>query len=115
MIIIQVESQKALDNLEGIASTPGIDAVFVGPLDLSTNLGIPGQYDHPKFRDALDKVLTTCKKYDIAPGIYAYNIEIAKSMISRGFRFVSLMSDLGVMKTGFKEALKEFGRTKEKA
>ncbi len=115
VIIVQVETQKALDNLEEIVSTPGIDAVFVGPMDLSTNLGIAGQYDHPKFKEALDRVLNACKKYDVAPGIHAFNIEMAKKVVSQGFRFVALMTDLGMMRTGFREALKEFGRVKERA
>jgi len=115
VIIVQVETQKALDNLEDIVSTPGIDAVFVGPMDLTANLGIAGQYDHPKFKEALKKVLEACSKYDVAPGIHAFNPEMAKKAIADGFRFVALMTDLGVMKLGFKKILRELGRGEEKA
>ncbi len=114
VIIVQVETQKALDNLEEIASTSGIDAVFVGPMDLSTNLGIAGQFDHPKFKEALEKVLVACKKYDIAPGIHSFNAEMAKRAVSQGFKFIALMSDLAIMRMGFRRILREFGRGEER-
>jgi len=114
VVIVQVETQKALDNLEEIVSTPGIDAVFIGPMDLSTNLGIAGQYDHPKFKEALERVLAACRRYDVAPGIHAFNPEMARGAINQGFRFVALMSDLGMMRMGFREILKAFGRVEER-
>ena len=110
MIVVQIETRKALDNLEEILSTQGIDVAFVGPLDLSTNLGIPAQYDNPSFKEVLEKILKTCREYDVAPGIYAVSLENAEEMISKGFRFVSLMSDMRILKSGYKEALKKFGR-----
>ena len=99
-----------MDNLEEILSIQGIDVAFVGPLDLTTNLSIPTQYDNPSFKEALEKILKTCREYDVAPGIYAVSLENAEEMISKGFRFVSLMSDMRILKSGYKEALRKFGR-----
>ncbi|MCD6536870.1 MAG: 2,4-dihydroxyhept-2-ene-1,7-dioic acid aldolase [Thaumarchaeota archaeon] len=110
VIVVQIETQKALDNLDEILSTQGIDVAFVGPLDLTTNLGIPTQYDNPRFKEALEKILKTCQKYDVAPGIYAFSLENAEEMVSKGFRFVSLMSDVRMLRSGYREALKKFGR-----
>ena len=110
VIVVQIETRKALDNLEEILSTQGIDVAFVGPLDLTTNLGIPAQYDNPSFKEALEKILKTCREYDVAPGIYAVSLKNAEEMISKGFRFVSLMSDMRILKSGYEEALKKFGR-----
>ena len=110
VIVVQIETRKALDNLEEILSIQGIDVAFVGPLDLTTNLSIPIQYDNPSFEEALEKILKTCREYDVAPGIYAVSLQNAEEMISKGFRFVSLMSDMRILRDGYKEALKRFGR-----
>ena len=115
MILVQVETGKAIENLEDILSTPGIDVAYVGPLDLSTNLGIPTQYDHPKFQEVLRRVVKACEKYDVTPGIHGFGLEYVKKAIEQGFRFIALMSDLGVMRRGFERLLKELGRAEEEA
>ena len=69
----------------------------------------------PVIKEALKRVLKTCSRYDVAPGIHAFNPEMAKKVIADGFRFVALMTDLGVMKLGFKKVLRELGRGEEKA
>lgn len=110
VLIIQVETAKAIENLEGILSVEGIDVAYVGPMDLSVNLGIPTGYDHPKFKDALRKVKEACEKYDVVPGIHTFSIEMAERMIKDGFRFVALMSDMKILMSGFSELLSKFGR-----
>lgn len=110
VVIVQIETAKSLENLEEILSVDGIDVAYIGPMDLSVNLGIPTQYDHPKFRDALKKVKETCEKYDVVPGIHTFNVEMAEKMIGDGFRFVALMSDMKILISGFRELLARFGR-----
>jgi 2-keto-3-deoxy-L-rhamnonate aldolase RhmA len=107
VIIIQIETEKALRNVEEIANVDGVDVLYVGPLDLSVNLGIPAQFDHPKFIEALEKILDVCKKYDKTPGIHADSIELAKKYISMGFRFITLMSDVNALKSFFVPILTE--------
>jgi len=109
-IIVQIETSKALRNLEEILSTAGIDAAFIGPMDLSLSLGVPTQYDHPKFVDAVERVLRACQRFDVAPGIHAFNTEMAKKAVAEGFRFVALMSDIGIMRRGFANVLSGLGR-----
>ena len=72
-IAVQAESPEAIENLEKIAATPGIDANFVGPSDLSVSLGIPGQITHPKEVEAIEKVVQVCQKHKIVPGIHMSN------------------------------------------
>lgn len=115
VLVVQIETAKALENLEEIISTPNIDAVYVGPLDLSVSLGMPLQYDHPKFEEALRKVIKVCEKYGVAPGVHGFSMDHVKKLVSQGFRFVALMTDIGVMRRAFREILGELGRIKEEA
>ena len=73
-IAVQAESPEAIENLEKIASTPGIDAIFVGPSDLSVSLGIPGQVTHPKEVEAIEKVIQVCQQHQIFPGIHMSDV-----------------------------------------
>jgi 2-keto-3-deoxy-L-rhamnonate aldolase RhmA len=79
-------------------------------MDLSVNLGIPTMFDHPKFREALDKVLKVCEKYSVTPGIHTFSIEQAKKYAEEGFRFIALMSDQRGLASTFRSMLSEFGR-----
>lgn len=101
ILIVQIETEKAINNIEEIASVKGIDVFYIGPMDLSVNLGIPLQYDHPKFSEAVETVLRTCKKFDIVPGIHTFSVEMAEKYLSMGFRFIALNSDFGVLRSSF--------------
>src|SRR3954464_14139469 len=69
--IVQVESRRALAAVAEIAGIPGVDVLFVGPRDLSTDLGCPGQFGHRDFEQALDQLLASAKDAGIAAGILA--------------------------------------------
>jgi 2-keto-3-deoxy-L-rhamnonate aldolase RhmA len=96
-IAVQAETPEAIENLEKIASTPGIDAIFVGPSDLSVSLGIPGQITHPKEVEAIGKVIDVCQKHHIIPGIHMSKLETLKAWIQKGMRFVTFSSDVDLM------------------
>lgn len=96
-IAVQAESPEAIGNLESIATTPGVDAIFVGPSDLSVSLGIPGQISHPDEIEAINKVVDVCQKHKIAPGIHMSNLEMLKAWIEKGMRFVTFSSDVDLL------------------
>ena len=56
IVVLNIESQPAIDNLDALLAVPGVDCTLIGPHDLSCNLGIPFEFDHPKFRAAVAKV-----------------------------------------------------------
>ena len=93
MGIVQIESVGALDSVEQIAVIPGVDVLFVGPADLSTALGIPGQLDAPRFRSAAERVVGATRDAGIAAGILARNPEHAAACLEDGFTFVGVGSD----------------------
>lgn len=104
-VAVQIETKKALENIEEIANVKGIDIFYIGPMDLSVSLGVPLQYSSPKFVEAIEIVLKTAKKYDIVPGIHTFNVEQAIKYIDMGFRFVALASDYRVLRNTFAEML----------
>ena len=68
ILLINIESQPALDNLDSILSVPGLDGVLIGPHDLSCSLGIPEQYDHPKFHAAIKTIIQTARSKGLIAG-----------------------------------------------
>jgi 2-keto-3-deoxy-L-rhamnonate aldolase RhmA len=96
-VAVQAESPQAIDNLESIAATPGVDAIFVGPADLSVSMGIPGQFSHPREIEAIERVVAVCRKQGIAPGMHMSDFETLKHWIRKGMRFVTFSSDVDLL------------------
>ena len=102
LIIPMIETQKAIDNLEDILSVHGIDVLLVGPSDLSIELGVPVNYSSEIFLQALDKIVDSCKKSRVVPGMYfippygGYVEEVFSTKmdyafyIDKGFRFFTV-------------------------
>lgn len=106
-IAVQAETTTAIENLEEIASVPGIDSIFVGPFDLSVSLGIPAQVTHPREVEAIDRVIEVCQKHGLAPGIMIFNLSILKSWVEKGMRFVAYGSDISLLADIAAEGVKE--------
>lgn len=99
LTIVQIETRQAVENIDAIAAVDGVDVVFVGPLDLSFNLGCPKQFDHPDLQAALDRVTKACDQHGKACGILS-TIEKAQEHIDRGFTFIAVGSDAGALHDG---------------
>ena len=103
-----IETLDALNNLESILSVDGVDSIYVGPSDLSVNLGLPkGNNDgNPKFNKALEMIVSSCEKYNVVPGIHA-NSSLADIRQQQGFRILTVVEDDGAMSTGFGEVFNQ--------
>ncbi len=97
MVVMQIETQRALDAREELLSVPGIDAVMIGPADLSISLGVPGEFQHPKMVDAIEKVRDTCVRLKIAPGIQTRTAGLAKFWKERGMRFLGCSNETSML------------------
>jgi 4-hydroxy-2-oxoheptanedioate aldolase len=97
LIVIQPETQKALDNIEKLVSVPGVDAVMIGPQDLSLSLGVVGQLKHPKMAEAYERIIAACKKYGVAPGIHLTEFDQAKEWLAKGMRFFTFQNDIRML------------------
>jgi 2-keto-3-deoxy-L-rhamnonate aldolase RhmA len=102
-VIIQLETAKAVENLEAIVSVPGVDVAWIGQYDLTVSMGFPAQFDHPQFLQVMDDLLAACQKHGVAPGFLPPTAESAAYWISRGFRMISLGTDIGVFLDGMRK------------
>ena len=96
-IAVQAETRLAIDNAEAIAAVEGVDCVFVGPYDLSVDLGFPGQLDHPEETACIDRMLAACQKQGCIGGILWFDAEQLKRWIGKGMRFVVSSSDVSLL------------------
>ncbi|MFK8250399.1 HpcH/HpaI aldolase family protein [Ancylobacter terrae] len=96
-VIVQVESRKALDNIEAIAAVEGVDGIFVGPGDLSTSLGFLGQQNHPDVVGTIEGVVARITATGKPAGILTANEELAHRYIAAGTLFTAVGSDMGLL------------------
>jgi len=93
-LVVQIESALGLKNLESIATTEGLDAVFIGPYDLSISLGYRGDVTHPDVLAAIDDAISRLKALGVPWGIMSLSPEAAKGYIAKGASFVAVGVDL---------------------
>ncbi len=105
LVVVQIETQAAVDASAEIAAVEGVDVLFVGPLDLSVSLGCPGDFSQPHFIRALQKVIANCKAHGKACGILS-RPEIVEQHKQLGFQFLALGSDSGAVVSGLNETLR---------
>lgn len=104
--VVQVETNWAVNNIDMLAGERRIDALFVGPLDLSFALGVPKDYESYLFRRAIEQILAGAQAAHRPIGILAQSTDAAKSFLDAGFNFVALGSDSTTLLNAFKSNLK---------
>lgn len=114
-IMVQVETQIAVDNAAQIAAVEGVDIVFVGPADLSASLGVPGQFAHPQLMAAFDQVERATRAAGKVLGTMLMPGQEAASLIARGYDFIVTGVDLALMRSGMESQTKTFRDTLAKA
>jgi 2-dehydro-3-deoxyglucarate aldolase len=95
VVIVQIEHIDAVNNIDAIFSVDGVDGFIIGPYDLSGSLGIPGQFDHPDYIAAVDKINVEAKKMNVMSGIHIIepNPDLLKQRIKEGYRFIAYSLD----------------------
>ena len=107
MVIALLETAKAFENLDEILSVPGLDVAWMGHYDLTVSMGIPAQFENPRFLAAMDTLVDACKRHNVAPGFLPATPADTIHWIKKGFRMISLGSDIGVYMNG----IRSFHRT----
>ena len=108
--IVQIESAAAVEDVDAIATAEGVDALFVGPSDLSQSLGILGQLEHPTFLDALERVVHAAEAAGRALGAYVPSLEGMEAWVERGFRLFAVGQDVAFLADGARRTAEEAKR-----
>ena len=103
IVILLLETAKAFENLDEIISVPGVDIAWMGHYDLTVSMGIPAQFEHPRFLEAMDALVAACRRHGVAPGFLPATPDAAAHWIRKGFRALSLGSDIGVFLNGVRK------------
>jgi 4-hydroxy-2-oxoheptanedioate aldolase len=93
LVVLQVEARLATEDLGSILAIDGLDVLFIGPYDLSTSLGLPGQFDHPKVREAIVEIVDRAGERGVAVGIWVPDAESARFWVGHGVRFVTVSNN----------------------
>jgi len=105
----QIETAQGLANVEAIAAVPGLTGLYVGPWDLSLDLGLaePGNLADPQLSRALDTILEACDRHGLVPGIYASSPADGRAMAARGFKLVNIATDTALLRQGAIQGLRQ--------
>lgn len=99
-LLVQAETQGALDNIEAIAAVEGVDGIFIGPADLHASLGHPGEIANPQVKPLIDEAIRRIRKCGKAPGILTPNEADARRWLECGALFVAVGADVGILARG---------------
>lgn len=103
VVIVQVETERGVENVEEIAAVDGVDALFVGPADLSANLGCFQQFDDDRFTEAVDSILAAGEVTDTATGTLGPTVETTERFASAGFDFIIAGVDFALLQKANRE------------
>jgi len=104
--IVQIETTEVLNHLDEVAAIDGVDVLFIGPADLSMELGIFGQFDHPLFKEAMQETVNAAQKAGKATGILFFNTNDYNTYHQLGIRFLASGSDATFVAEGAKNLVK---------
>ena len=105
LLIAQIETERGVEQARGIAAVPGIDVLWIGHFDLTNSLGIPGQFDHPRFLEALEEVLAACREHGKVPGFMAGDVATGKGLLDQGFRILAYGGDLWLYQAAVRDGV----------
>jgi len=91
IVVVMLESHQAVTQADAILATPGLDAAFIGPYDLSASMGLAGQLSHADVLAAQQEILAACLRHGVAPGLHVVSVdaEELKRRVTQGFRFLA--------------------------
>jgi 2-keto-3-deoxy-L-rhamnonate aldolase RhmA len=105
LIIAQIETERGLDAVEGIAAVDGIDCLWLGHFDLTNFMGIPGQFDNPAYLSAVKRIVAAGRKHKKALGFMAADTTWAKQYKKLGFNMIATGTDHGILMAGVRNIL----------
>lgn len=111
VFVPMIESVLAVENLEEICSIPGVSALFVGPNDLTTNMGIPNEYDHPELIAMIQRIIDVGNRSHIAAGSWFGKREQMERTIKQGSRFVVFSNDGSLLRESIEQSFTQLRKS----
>jgi 2-keto-3-deoxy-L-rhamnonate aldolase RhmA len=105
LLIAQIETARGVENVDAIAAVEGIDVLWIGHFDLTASMGIAGQFDHPRYHEALAQVVEACERNGKAAGISADDPDAVIALARRGFRFIAAGHDIVLLRDALQQRL----------
>jgi 2-dehydro-3-deoxyglucarate aldolase len=95
LLVAMIEHERAVDDLEGILKVPGVDALLVGPYDLSASMGLTAQFDHPRFTQIIQRIVDTARRIGVPCGVHVVDPDetLLEQRIQQGYRFIAYSID----------------------
>ncbi|WP_307335925.1 HpcH/HpaI aldolase family protein [Caldalkalibacillus uzonensis] len=106
-VLLQVETMEAVHCAPELAQVEGVDALFIGPFDLSVDMGIPGKIWDKSLRQIYSDIISACKQRGVAVGIQSFDIEQARELVNLGVRYLSFSSDVNMLVDQTASAVKQ--------
>ncbi len=110
LVIAQIETKRAVENIEAILSVDGIDVSYIGPADLSASYGHLGNMAHPEVQQAIDRVYDASRAADVAAGVHMGAGKTIMDRVAKGYDFITVGSDLQFFQAGATALLQQLKR-----
>jgi 2-dehydro-3-deoxyglucarate aldolase/4-hydroxy-2-oxoheptanedioate aldolase len=107
LVIVQIESARAIENLDAIAAVDGVDVLWIGQYDLTASLGIPGRFDDVEFLEALRATVAACEKHGKAAAMATDDLENGRELMRTGFRCIAYGHDVTLYRVALERGLRE--------
>ena len=105
LVICQIETAKGAENCDAIAATPGVDVLWLGHFDLTNFMGIPAQFDNPRYLRAVDAVVAACDRHGKTAAFMAADQKWMKDYLAKGFRLMAYGVDIGIFQTALAQGI----------
>jgi 4-hydroxy-2-oxoheptanedioate aldolase len=97
LVMVQIESRQGLENIDEILAIDGIDGAVIGRGDLSIDLGVPGQTEHPEVLSGVERMISACRRHNKIPGLLVQNVASARQWIAKGIRLVPYSNEVAML------------------
>jgi 2-keto-3-deoxy-L-rhamnonate aldolase RhmA len=105
LVICMIETRAGLENVDAIAAVDGVDVIWLGHFDLTNFLGIPGQFSHPQYRDAVKRIAAAAKKHGKSAGYMASTADLGREYLGHGYRMIATGTDQGLLQTAIAQLI----------
>lgn len=107
LLLVQIESDRGIRNLDEILSLDGIDGAVIGRADMSTDLGLPGETNHPEVVKRVEMMIEACQRHGKIPGLLVQDVASAKEWIAKGIRLIPYSNEVSMLVNAASKAVGE--------